>query len=311
MNEVTTVEQNNEINQIETVWNPQSVKAQLDQVVELMRCAMVKDEDYGIIPGTNKPSLYKAGSEKLGLLFRFYPELEVEMERFENGHREYRITCGIYSQITGKKVGSGVGSCSTLESKYRWRNAERLCPECQGAYIIKGKAEYGGGWLCFAKKGGCGAKFQDGDQSIEGQQIGRKENEDIADVYNTVLKMAKKRAYVDAVITATGSSQIFTQDMEDMAQAMRESELKSPPRPPAPSLGDVLAIIGSELVKCKTTQDVEAVGKMAREKKEHYMSTEAQALMKAKYEELAMAKAKAQEAESKQEQPETKKKGSK
>lgn len=35
------------------------------------------------------------------------------------------------------------------------------CPVCGvvGA-IIKGKPEYGGGWLCFQKKGGCGAKFQ-------------------------------------------------------------------------------------------------------------------------------------------------------
>jgi hypothetical protein len=37
---------------------------------------------------------------------------------------------------------------------------EPPCPSCGvvGA-IIKGKPEYGGGWLCFGKKGGCGAKF--------------------------------------------------------------------------------------------------------------------------------------------------------
>lgn len=34
---------------------------------------------------------------------------------------------------------------------------------------------------------------------------------------NTVLKMAKKRAYVDAILTATHASGIFTQDMEDIA----------------------------------------------------------------------------------------------
>lgn len=33
---------------------------------------------------------------------------------------------------------------------------------------------------------------------------------------NTVLKMCKKRAYVDAILTATGASSIFTQDMEDI-----------------------------------------------------------------------------------------------
>jgi len=35
-------------------------------------------------------------------------------------------------------------------------------------------------------------------------------------LWNTVLKMAKKRSYVDATITAWGLSGIFTQDMEDL-----------------------------------------------------------------------------------------------
>ena len=34
---------------------------------------------------------------------------------------------------------------------------------------------------------------------------------------NTVLKMSKKRAYVDAILTATCASSVFTQDMEDIA----------------------------------------------------------------------------------------------
>jgi hypothetical protein len=69
--------------------------------------------------------------------------------------------------------------------------------------------------LCFAKKGGCGAKFADTDLSIVSQPTGRVENEDIADLKNTILKMSKKRAKVDATLSATRSSGIFTQDMED------------------------------------------------------------------------------------------------
>lgn len=41
---------------------------------------------------------------------------------------------------------------------------------------------------------------------------------------NTIIKMAKKRAYVDAVMTATGASSIFTQDMEDIANFQSDSE---------------------------------------------------------------------------------------
>ena len=33
---------------------------------------------------------------------------------------------------------------------------------------------------------------------------------------NTVLKMARKRSYVDAVLSATGSSRVFTQDIEEL-----------------------------------------------------------------------------------------------
>lgn len=40
------------------------------------------------------------------------------------------------------------------------QEAVPVCPECKKTdAVIKGKAEYGGGYLCFKKKGGCGAKW--------------------------------------------------------------------------------------------------------------------------------------------------------
>jgi hypothetical protein len=40
------------------------------------------------------------------------------------------------------------------------------CPKCGKVRpVIKGKEEYGGGWVCFKKKGGCGATWQDADDS--------------------------------------------------------------------------------------------------------------------------------------------------
>jgi len=41
-------------------------------------------------------------------------------------------------------------------------------------------------------------------------------NQDSYNIINTLLKMAKKRALIDAVLSATRSSGIFTQDIEDM-----------------------------------------------------------------------------------------------
>src|SRR5205085_1753732 len=73
-----------------------------------------------------------------------------------------------------------------------------------------------GGWLCFAKKGGCGAKFLAGDPNIESQPTGRVLNPDIADQVNTIQKMAQKRALVAATLLAVNASEFFTQDLEDM-----------------------------------------------------------------------------------------------
>ena len=41
---------------------------------------------------------------------------------------------------------------------------------------------------------------------------------------NTVLKISKKRAYVDAILTATSASGTFTQDMEDIANFQDTSD---------------------------------------------------------------------------------------
>jgi predicted RNA-binding Zn-ribbon protein involved in translation (DUF1610 family) len=81
----------------------------------------------------------------------------------------------------GQVIAEGDGSCNSRETKYRYRTSERVCPACGQATIIKGRDDYGGGWLCYAKKGGCGAKYKDGDKTIEEQKTGRIPNPDIAD----------------------------------------------------------------------------------------------------------------------------------
>lgn len=45
---------------------------------------------------------------------------------------------------------------------------------------------------------------------------GKQENIDPYEQQNTILKMAEKRAFVDAVLRATASSSLFTQDLEDL-----------------------------------------------------------------------------------------------
>ncbi len=191
------------------------MREQVNHIQKVMAEVMTEGEHYGVIPGTQKPTLLKPGAEKLCFTFRLDPEFDATFEK-EGLHLTVHSKCTLFHIPTGARLGSGMGSCSSKESKYAYRQANRKCPKCNGEFIIKGKEEYGGGWLCFAKKGGCGAKFPEGAKEIEGQAVGRTPNEDIADQYNTILKMANKRSLVDAVLKVTAASDIFTQDLEEM-----------------------------------------------------------------------------------------------
>lgn len=181
--------------------------------------------DYGIIPGSTKNTLLKAGAEKatsfFGLSARFKDAQVVEDFTGKDHGGEafffYRRTCELWR---GEHLVASVdGSCNSFEKKYRYRSAERVCPHCGKSAIIKGKAEYGGGWVCFKKKDGCGAKFGDNDPAIVSQEAGQVKNPDVADQANTILKMADKRALVAATLIATGLSEYFTQDIEDFVHA--------------------------------------------------------------------------------------------
>lgn len=190
--------------------------ARVEKIKEVQAKVMKADHHYGVIPGTGgKPTLLKPGAEILTLTFQLDPQFK-PVETWDGEHLESVVTCTLYHAPTGTRVGAGIGSCTTKESKYAYRKGERLCPKCGKAAIIKGKADFGGGWVCWKKKDGCDAKFKDGDASIESQKTERVANPDLPDLYNTVRKMACKRAHVAAVLFVTCASEIFTQDVEDM-----------------------------------------------------------------------------------------------
>jgi ribosomal protein L37AE/L43A len=225
--------------------------ARLDLIQEVMKTSMRMGVDYGVVPGTDKPTLFKPGAEKLGVTF----ELDIQIVNHKTwgpgDHLTVESHATVYHAPSGSRLGFGEGLCTTREKKYAKRHAERSCPECGTNAVIKGKQEYGGGWLCFKRKGGCGAKFADNDQAITGQQVGVIDNPDLPDEWNTVVKMGAKRARVDAVLAVTGASAIFTQDAEDdpivethQAAAHRQPQptAAAPPMPgESESRGEILA----------------------------------------------------------------------
>jgi hypothetical protein len=190
------------------------MQMQVNSIQEMMSQVMKDGTHFGKVPGCgDKPALLKAGAEKLGLMFGLSALFDIQLKELPQGHREYMVSCTLKSR-SGLEVGQGVGCCSTMESKYRYRGAEvkstgRVVPK---EYWENRSPETLGGKGFVAQK-------------IDGQWMicekgEKKENPDIADTYNTVLKMAKKRAHVDAILTTTAASDIFTQDIEEFADSV-------------------------------------------------------------------------------------------
>jgi hypothetical protein len=198
------------------------------QLAQFIASVLKENLDYGKVPGSSKNVLLKPGAEKLGMFFglnaRFTIDSSIEdWTGAEHGgeplfHYQFRCTL----TRGGAFMGEGVGSCNSRESKYRYRSAERKCPECGKETIKKSKfpprdrPNAAPGWYCFAKIGGCGATFDAGDPDIEDQQAGKVLNPDICDLVNTISKMAQKRSLIAAILVTVNASDYFTQDLEDM-----------------------------------------------------------------------------------------------
>jgi len=187
----------------------------LDKIREAMDNAMQEDVDYGKIPGTDKPTLLKPGAEKLAVMFRLDVQTTHDEKWGPGDHLTVPAYTVIYDAPTGTRLGRGEGMCSTREHKYAYRKQERACPSCSKATVFRSKKE-GEGWYCWAKKGGCGAQFPVDDARITSQATDEIDNPDLPDLWNTIIKMARKRAIVDAVLLVTGASALFTQDVEDL-----------------------------------------------------------------------------------------------
>ncbi|MCK4784641.1 MAG: hypothetical protein KAV87_12885 [Desulfobacteraceae bacterium] len=196
------------------------MRAQVNLIQHVMQKVMKKDEHYGTIPGTSKPTLYKAGAEKLSLTFRLAPSYEGEREAisFQGAHREYVIKCILTHIPTDKVFGQGLGSCTTMEAKYRYRTGEVSLtdkPVPQDYWTLR-KENPSEALKLIGGKGHTTKKDPNTGKwmiAVAGEKV---EHDNPADYYNTVLKMAKKRAYVDAMLSATAASDIFTQDIDDM-----------------------------------------------------------------------------------------------
>lgn len=192
---------NNEVNAlsiIETVDidNISTTMAKIAQMQSVVQKTLKQGHDFGEVPGTNKPTLLKPGGEKICMLFGLNPEYEFLQvtEDYDKEFFSYNIRCTLFRN--GQPVAQGVGSCNSKEKKYRFINVDEI-PE-----------NYMGTSESFTDK--------------YGRQKYKINNPDICSLVNTILKMAKKRAFIDAVLQVASLSEVFTQDLEDMGDFIQQ-----------------------------------------------------------------------------------------
>lgn len=226
----------------------QRLKAQLETVKVIRREVLAENIDFGVIPGTNKPTLLKPGAEKILNVLRLRPKYEVldkEMN-METGFILYRYRCVVMEIDTGLEIGESIGSCNSFEKKYRYRwipehevpsnfNLDELVSRTSAVEefdFAVTKAETTGK---YGKPASYWQKFTDAIASGQAQAFQKSTNSgkqfkawriettvyqvpnpEVWDQLNTIDKMAQKRALVSAVLQAANVSDYFTVDIEDM-----------------------------------------------------------------------------------------------
>lgn len=182
------------------------VRGHVQLIQQVMESVMKEGVHYGVIPGTDKPTLLKAGAEVLMSTFRIAVDPQIE-DLSSADEMRYRIRCIGTHQTSGIVMGAGIGECSSNEEKYKWKRTYNR-KEFDATPEDRRRIKYG--------------------KDYEIQQI----RTEPADVANTILKMAKKRALVDFTLTALAASDIFAQDLEDMPEEIRDNggEQKAQPK---------------------------------------------------------------------------------
>ena len=223
----------------------------INAIQTVTRSKMIVDVHYGVIPGTKKPTLYKAGSEMLLTMFQVGPTVDV-LDLSTADKIKYRVTVTGIHTPSGRPIGQGIGECSSGEEKYKWRNA--ICDEEFDA-------------------------TPDSQRRVKWSKVWERGNPTFAqskqvrtvpdDLGNTVLKMAKKRAQIDMTLTALGVSDLFNQDIEDLPPELRQNATDEQGNPVTMAAGP---IEHEGLKNAKTQQElVKVMNALSQADKKKYL----------------------------------------
>jgi hypothetical protein len=222
MNEIARIERHPNVIEAAKPMTAGEIQNQVNVIQHVMKQVMKQNTHYGVIPGCKEPSLYKPGAEKIMATFRLSADPEVTDLSDEDQIR-YQVKVRLISP-SGVFVGAGIGECSSNEEKYKWRAA-----------VCKEEFEE-------TEPGRRREKWRKGYQGKPNWKMQQVRTEP-ADLANTILKMAKKRALIDAVLTATAASDCFTQDIEDLPPEYIDGQEPQAPAENLPDITDALLSI--------------------------------------------------------------------
>mgnify|MGYP001048370781 CR=1 FL=1 len=167
-----------------------ATREQIGLLQGMVKDLLLRDVDYGHIPGTPSDSLWDPGASQIISAFNCYPG-QRRILKFEDTPEKISICLEvpIMSRETNQVVATGIGAASTLETKYKYR------------------------WVDSPKEWG----YED--ESIKGlktkidsgRTLYRIPNPEHSELFNTIVKMASKRAEVDAAESLPGVSSVLRQ----------------------------------------------------------------------------------------------------
>ena len=186
-----------------------AIQQNIARVQLLKKEVMREGVDFGIIPGTPKPSLYKPGAEITNLMFGVSVDPDPTAIREEEGLDElgvpfYQVTVRMVFRTRGQTfLGASYGSASSLEEKYKWRRATGP-KEFEATPDGRKRVKF--------RRGKNGGEYEEPQIRTE-----------VADIRNTIMQMAMKRAEVSGTKRVHALSGMFGQDLEDLPEEIRDS----------------------------------------------------------------------------------------
>lgn len=263
-NKLATTEQSTGLLQMAKIGD---IKKWYNEFVKLSKDVLKDGLDFGVIPGVAKPALFKPGAEKLRFVYRLQTETTLADKEIDldNNLLDFTYRTIVKSPDGTQVISTCEGNANSWETKFRyvWVKEDQLPDGTDTAKLLTRKssisefqfaiekaettgqygkpAEYWMKWNEAIKSGAAvriKRKVKSGKEMDAWEMasvVYRIENPDVMGLKNTIMKMAQKRSFVGAMLIATGASEFFTQDVEDMEIPVDEDPLTAAAKTQGPA----------------------------------------------------------------------------